>query len=143
MAVHKIKAKDDKSPKKGKEQPESTALPRAARVRKTGAPAKRGDSTVGLSHKRSGKERVKEPRKPLPTPLRIILAPFIFIAKPFRIFGRYVHDSWLEIRQVRWPDRKLTWKMTLAVIVYVIIFAVVIMLLDMFFAFLFNKLLGA
>jgi preprotein translocase SecE subunit len=54
----------------------------------------------------------------------------------------YIKGSWQEIRQVRWPNRKTTWKMTLSVIIYVVIFGAVIMLLDMLFTFLFNLILG-
>lgn len=54
----------------------------------------------------------------------------------------YFRGSFQEIRQVRWPNRKETWKMTLSVIVYVVILAVAIMLLDALLQFIFNKLLG-
>ena len=37
--------------------------------------------------------------------------------RPFVALGRYLRDSWREIRQVRWPNRKATWKMVLAVLV--------------------------
>ena len=62
---------------------------------------------------------------------KIITAPF-----------RYIHESWLEIRQVRWPNRKETWKMTLSVIIYVVILAAAIMLLDALLQLIFNQLLG-
>ena len=94
------------------------------------------------SLKKTNKKADKATKKPAPKFLRILAAPFVFISKPFRPFGRYVKAAWQEIRQVRWPDRKTTWKMTLSVIIYVIIFAAVIMLLDALFAFIFNKLLG-
>lgn len=58
--------------------------------------------------------------------------------RPFVALGRYIRDSWREIRQVRWPNRKATWKMTLAVLVYCAIFMVFILLLDTLFTFLFN-----
>lgn len=64
------------------------------------------------------------------------------LARPFVAIGRYLRDSWREIRQVRWPSRKATWKMTVAVLVYCAIFIVFIMLLDTFFTFIFNLLLG-
>ena len=109
MAIHKIKAKDEKS----KTPPKETA-------------------------KKAVKKVVKKTEKLEQKPDK---KPFILF-RPFITFGRYIRDSWREIRQVRWPDRKLTWKMTGAVVVYVLIFAAVIMLLDALFAFLFNKLLG-
>jgi preprotein translocase SecE subunit len=54
----------------------------------------------------------------------------------------YFRGAFREIRQVRWPNRKETWKMTLSVIVYVIILATAIMLLDALLQLIFNKLLG-
>lgn len=62
--------------------------------------------------------------------------------RPFVAFGRYLRNSWREIRQVRWPNRKATWKMTLAVLIYCAIFFAFILLLDTFFTFIFNLLLG-
>ena len=67
--------------------------------------------------------------------------PFILI-RPFVYLGRYIRDSWGELRQVRWPNRKTTWKMVLAVIVYAALFMVIISLLDLFFSWLFGLILG-
>ncbi|MBR3131939.1 preprotein translocase subunit SecE [Candidatus Saccharibacteria bacterium] len=67
--------------------------------------------------------------------------PFILI-RPFVYLWRYIRDSWRELRQVRWPNRKATWKMVLAVLVYTALFVVIISLLDMFFSWLFNLILG-
>lgn len=54
---------------------------------------------------------------------------------------RYLKGSWHEIRQVRWPNRKATWKMVLAIFVYSAFFIALIMLLDVFFTWLFNTIL--
>ncbi|MBR3138315.1 preprotein translocase subunit SecE [Candidatus Saccharibacteria bacterium] len=62
--------------------------------------------------------------------------------RPFVAFGRYLRDSWHELRQVRWTNRKTTWKMVLAVIIYTAIFMIIIALLDLFFSWLFNLILG-
>ena len=67
--------------------------------------------------------------------------PFILI-RPFCAIGRYFRDSWREIRQVRWPNRKATWKMVFAVLVYTAIFVVLLVLLDILFKFIFNQILG-
>lgn len=64
------------------------------------------------------------------------------LVRPFVRFGRYIRDSWREIRQVRWPNRKATWKMVLAVIGYCIIFMAFLLILDLFFTWLFNLLLN-
>lgn len=67
--------------------------------------------------------------------------PFILF-RPFVALFRYLRDSWREIRQVRWPNRKATWKMVLAVLVYTALFVVVITLLDLFFTWLSGVVLG-
>ena len=67
--------------------------------------------------------------------------PFILF-RPFVYLWRYLRDSWREIRQVRWPNRRATWKMVLAVIAYTALFVVIISLLDLFFSWLFNLILG-
>ena len=67
--------------------------------------------------------------------------PFILI-RPAVYFGRYVKESWLEIRQVRWPSRKTTWKLFLAILVYTLLFVVVIMFLDALFSWLFNTVIS-
>ncbi len=66
--------------------------------------------------------------------------PFILI-RPFVYLGRYIRDSWREIRQVRWPSRKATWKLVLAIFVYTGIFIALIVLLDMLFTWIFGLLI--
>lgn len=61
--------------------------------------------------------------------------------RPFWLLGRYLRDSWREIRQVRWPNRKATWKMVLAVLVYTALFVAIISLLDLFFTWLFSLII--
>jgi preprotein translocase SecE subunit len=58
--------------------------------------------------------------------IKIVNKPLRAIAK----IGSYFKDSWIELKQVRWPDRKATWSMTLAVILFSGFFIVVILLLD-------------
>ena len=62
--------------------------------------------------------------------------------RPFVALFEYLKGSWQEIRQVRWPNRKTTWKMLLGVLVYTALFMIAIFLLDMFFSWLFNLILG-
>ncbi len=65
---------------------------------------------------------------------------YFILFRPFVAFGRYLRNSWREIRQVRWPNRKATWKMTLAVLVYCVLFVIFLTLLDVFFTFIFDLL---
>lgn len=67
--------------------------------------------------------------------------PFILF-RPFVALGRYLKESWQELRQVRWPNRKATWKMVLAVLIYTALFVLFISLLDLFFTWLFSLILG-
>lgn len=66
--------------------------------------------------------------------------PFILI-RPIVYFFRYLRDSWHEIRQVRWPSRKATWKLFFAIIIYTLLIGTIIMLLDIFFTWLFNTII--
>lgn len=60
---------------------------------------------------------------------------------PWRATGEYFAGAWYELRQVRWPNRKSTWKMTGALLLFTGFFIVVVLLLDTAFQSLFNVLL--
>jgi len=60
----------------------------------------------------------------------------------FKRIGGYFKGSWEEIKLVRWPDRRATWKMTGALIVFTLAFAILILLLDYAFQQLFKALLS-
>lgn len=55
--------------------------------------------------------------------------------------GGYFKGSWVELRQVHWPDRKSTWGLTIAVLLYSAFFVVLILLLDAAFKYLFEQIL--
>ena len=101
---------------------------------------------VVVKDKKVAKQKQKEIRKAKKKALKAEKKtdekkPFILF-RPFVYLGRYLRDSWREIRQVRWPNRKATWKMVLAVIIYTALFVIIISLLDLFFTWLFNLILG-
>lgn len=58
---------------------------------------------------------------------------------PFRALGRYFKGSWQELKQVRWPNRKQTWALTLAVLLFSLFFGILIFLLDLGFTYLFKE----
>jgi preprotein translocase SecE subunit len=66
---------------------------------------------------------------------------FIKIAQPLVGLGGYFKGSWEELKQVRWPNRKATWGLTLAVILYSMFFVVMVILLDAAFKLLFELIL--
>ena len=101
---------------------------------------------VVVKDKKIAKQKQKEARKAEKKALKGTdekngKKPFILF-RPFVYLWRYLRDSWREIRQVRWPSRKATWKMVLAVVIYTALFMVIITLLDLFFSWLFNLILG-
>lgn len=53
----------------------------------------------------------------------------------------YFKGAWHELRQVRWPDRSATWKLTFAVIVYSVFFFVMVIVLDAIFKYFFDLLI--
>ncbi len=52
----------------------------------------------------------------------------------------YFVGAWRELKQVRWPDRKATWGLTMGVILYSIFFFVLVIALDAVFKYLFDLL---
>lgn len=63
------------------------------------------------------------------------------IAKLLLSIGGYLKGSWIELRQVRWPDRKSTWGMTAAVLLFTGAFVLLIVSLDAIFSQLFNLII--
>ncbi len=62
-------------------------------------------------------------------------------SRPFRAIGGYFKGAWQELRQVRWPNRPATWSLTLAVILFSVFFAAIILGLDTAFSYLFKEIL--
>ena len=60
---------------------------------------------------------------------------------PIKRFGRYVKGSFAEIKMVKWPTRKETWKMTFAVLFYSALIVVIVLLLDNLYAWLFKLII--
>lgn len=59
----------------------------------------------------------------------------------FQRIGRYFKGSWYELKQVRWPTRKATWGLTIAVLIFSAFFVALIMLLDYGFNALFELII--
>jgi preprotein translocase SecE subunit len=60
----------------------------------------------------------------------------------FARIGGYFKGAWYELRQVRWPNRKATWGLTLAVILFSVFFTVLIVLLDILFKYIFELIIA-
>ena len=124
--ITRIKAGDSASKQDGEAEPTITRKKVVVKDKKS-EKAKRKDQKAAEKKVAADKNTEKKP--------------FILI-RPFVYLGRYIRDSWRELRQVRWPNRKATWKMVLAVLIYTAIFVIFISLLDLFFTWLFNLILG-
>jgi preprotein translocase SecE subunit len=61
---------------------------------------------------------------------------------PFRATADYFAGAWYELRQVRWPNRRATWGMTVALLAFTAFFVVLILLLDALFKYVFQLILG-
>ena len=55
--------------------------------------------------------------------------------------GHYFKGAWIELKQVRWPTRKSTWGLTVAVLLFSTFFVVLILLLDAFFKYIFELMI--
>lgn len=64
------------------------------------------------------------------------------LSRPAKATGGYFKGAWTELRQVRWPNRRATWSLTLAVLIYTAFFVVVVLLLDALFKYMFELILG-
>ena len=62
-------------------------------------------------------------------------------SKPFRAVGGDFTGAWVELRQVHWPSRSSTWSLTLAVIIFSLFFAGLIVGLDWVFSYLFKEVI--
>ncbi len=97
------------------------------------------------------KRRLQTGAKNASKPFRIIgrfiakiLRPLGFVLKPFKtrparfvgrvlasvLLFRFFRDAWKELRQVIWPDRRTTVRLTFAVFAFALIFGIVIALVD-------------
>lgn len=120
MAVHRYKAGDP--------EPKEVAIAAEGAAKKSTKKPSKAASTSKAA-KPVKKETEKTKRKPNK------------FTAPFRAFGRYFKGSWHELRQVRWPNRKQTWVLTLAVIVFSLLLGGLIFVLDLGFTFLFKEVL--
>ena len=97
------------------------------------------------------KRRVKTTANKISQPFRLIgrfiariCKPFAFVliplkTRPARFVGRilvsvlllrYIRDAWKEVRKVEWPNARETYRLTVAVFVFSILFGTIVALTD-------------
>ena len=60
----------------------------------------------------------------------------------FMRFLGYFKGAWFELRQVRWPNRRATWSMTAALLIFTALFVGFILAVDLLWEYLFKLILG-
>ena len=140
--VTRIKAKDSKSSEKSSGSASDAEISRKVSIKAKNSENKKLRTADKKALKAKAKAIRKEKRSAEKREMPKWLKPLWVISAPFRAIGRYFRDSFRELRQVRWPNRKTTWKITLSVIIYVLIIGAFIMLLDILLKLIFDNLLG-
>ena len=119
--VRRIKATDD-APKKSATPKSSTKSASTSATKK---------ATTKKAPSKNATKTTKKPAVKKATKRR----------NPLRALGDYFKGAWYELKQVRWPTRSATWSMTAAVLLFTLILAVLILLLDIGFNWLFEQIL--
>jgi preprotein translocase SecE subunit len=98
-------------------KPKSVKKQQTVRERTKTAPKQRG-------------RRIRSTARRASSPLRRLA----FLGKPFKFLGRlvpgFLKGAWHEIRLVTWPDARQTWRLTIAVFIFSVIFAAIVGALD-------------
>ena len=94
-----------------------------AKIRVRKAPSVRQKSEAARTKAGDGKKTSKLPNLGLSRvakTLGVIFWPLKVVLK--RLVPRYFINSWKEVRQVTWPSRTETWRLTGAVLIFAIVF---------------------
>ena len=98
-------------------------------------------SAAKVTRIKASSSAVKKVSKKTPQAPKERKAPTNPLIKGLFAIGGYFKGAWTELRLVRWPTRKATWGLTLAVILFSAFFAAIILLLDILFKYLFEIIL--
>lgn len=115
------------------EQNKNSRKPRVRKVETVRERTAKQTAKAEAKSTRRPKRRVRRAAstvaKPLKGPFRVISWPFRLRAIRLvgRVLGRifwpkYFRNSWIELRQVTWPTRRDTWKLTFAVLIFAVAF---------------------
>lgn len=122
-----------KSKTSGSKAKSSTSTTKVTRITATDAApkAKTTKATTSSSTKKVVKKADETPKKTTEKRQGIIAS-----------IVEYFKGSWAELRQVRWPNRRTTWGLTIAVLIFTVFFVLLITVLDYAFQLLFKQILG-
>jgi preprotein translocase SecE subunit len=121
-------------PRVRKSAPTVRELAEAARAKQEDKPPRR--ITKVLARPAAPVKKISGSR-----PAKVAATPFRWVGKGLGwIVPKYLINSWRELRQVRWPNRRETWRLTLAVFIFSIIFGAMVAGVDKGLDELFKKL---
>lgn len=107
-------------------------------------------SSETVRERSAGAQAVLKTNKPSRVQAFLQQVSHLSIWKPFRVVGRFVlrflvppyfRNSWKEMSLVTWPDRLQTKRLTVAVIIFSIIFGVLVAIVDFILDKLFKKVI--
>ena len=99
--------------------------------------AQKAEAKAGKVKKRPVRRVAKAVARPL-KPLKVVAKPFKI--RPVRFVGRWVgrillpryfRNAYKELRQVTWPSRRETWKLTFAVLIFATVFGFLVAITDL------------
>lgn len=94
------------------------------------AEAKSGTQPLKLTSAKHRLPRIR-PIRGLGKLLAVIFRPLKPLLRPLRwLMPSYFINSWREVRQVSWPNRRETWRLTLAVFIFAIVFGALVAAVD-------------
>lgn len=118
----------DSKPKKRRLRPAETIRERTEKASKTTAKPRRLRRATGrLAKPIKTASNIGRREYYLPLPENRLGH---FLNKRRHIVPSYFRNSWRELRMVTWPSRRETWKLTLAVISFALIFGLLIAITD-------------
>lgn len=111
---------------------------RRPRIRKTAPTVREQIEDAAKKKQAEPEQRNQATRKPsssLGKALKTLLRPLSPLGRALaKILGwmmpRYFINAWRELRQVTWPNRRETWRLTGAVFVFAVVFGALVAIVD-------------
>ena len=108
----------------------------------------RAEKATGAAPKnrrlKTGAKAASKPFRAVGKGVKKVTRPLGFLARPFKtrparfvgrvlaaiLLLRFIRNSWKEVRQVEWPTARETYRMTVAVFIFSVVFSILVGVLD-------------
>ena len=115
------------------------------RVRKVETIRDRNEKATAKAQANASKVKKRPVRRVLSAIGKPLKKPALLAARPFKVrpvrfvfrwigrilFPHYFRNSYKELRQVKWPGRRETWKLTFAVLIFATVFGALVAITDL------------